>query len=687
MSVPHPLADEADQLRALVSAVLSGAYKEESYLWDVASLCRTKPEFARQLVVLIDRYHRLGQMPAEQHRKIREKIAQTLAPREPAAAKAAPPDAPRQPPDATTTAPLPIALPAQGAVPVPAPALASSAPALPSLVATAAATAAASGAAAQVAALEATEASNRTIAPGTVLRNRYELQALLGYGGMGSVYKALDRYRASLGLSDCCVALKIASTHSSHAGNVSSLGREFHNAQRLSHPNVVNVYEIDHEGATSFYTMELLEGERLSQLTERIGGPLPLPYALTIIRDIGAAIAHAHSRAVVHADLKPHNIFITYGGHVRVLDFGGLSLMPREPWIEELTPENSSTGGADGRYRTATPAYASCEQLEGQRADPRDDIYSLACIAYELLAGRLPFDGSSSLEARTQRLRPRRPPALSAHCWRALRRGLAFDREKRPARIEPWLEQLGVADAAECLPPSHQLTAIKLPHVWTQRVAVAAVLLLALGGAVAFSVEHPGAIDWRDGLADVQTTLQGAWQQLLSGAGSGSLGASAVPAAQPEAAPAPEPADKDVAPSPAPATLAVPTAAAAAPADASASPSAAAGVKFASSSYVVADNAAAASVVVRRTGGSANAISFIWWTEQGSAKADVDFAPLGRRTEHIPSGADNVTLYIPIISNPLRHQTTRFSVALGRPQSADAAEPEDRATVTIERGG
>ena len=132
--------------------------------------------------------------------------------------------------------------------------------------------------------------------------------------------------------------------------------------------------------------MELLEGERLGQLIQRAGGRLPRRYALAIIRDIGAAIAHAHSRGVVHADLKPHNIMITRDGHVRVLDFGSGAVRPGEPWISELSP--------GGDYRQATPQYASCEQLQGWCADPRDDIYALACMAYQLLAGKHPFDNA-----------------------------------------------------------------------------------------------------------------------------------------------------------------------------------------------------------------------------------------------------------------------------------------------------
>ena len=186
-----------------------------------------------------------------------------------------------------------------------------------------------------------------------MLHERYELQQLLGRGGMASVYKAVDRYRAQLGLLECFVAVKLVHANAAKPAGSEALAREFHSAQRLSHPNVVKVFDVDHDGDTIFYTMEMLSGERLSQVLRRIDGSvLPRPYALAIIRDIGAAGAHAPARGVVHADLKPSNVMITLDGEVRVVDFGGASMPPREPWVSE--------GDAEEAYLAATPAYASC---------------------------------------------------------------------------------------------------------------------------------------------------------------------------------------------------------------------------------------------------------------------------------------------------------------------------------------
>ena len=180
------------------------------------------------------------------------------------------------------------------------------------------------------------------------------------------------------------VALKVL-----HAGGdcseqtLANLRLEFHCAQVLSHRNIVNVYELDRDGDVVFFTMELLDGELLSNVIERLRpAAMRRAQAWQLIQQLGAGLAHAHERGVVHGDLKPRNIFITREGELRILDFGAAHrFMPVKPASEP----------ADYAPNSGTPAYASCEQLEGRRANPRDDLYALACICYELLAGTHPF--------------------------------------------------------------------------------------------------------------------------------------------------------------------------------------------------------------------------------------------------------------------------------------------------------
>src|ERR1700678_2828368 len=166
------------------------------------------------------------------------------------------------------------------------------------------------------------------------------------------------------------VALKIL-----HAGGdcpeqvLTNLRLEFHCGQLLSHRNIVNVYELDGDADVVFFTMELLEGEPLSNVIERFRpAAMGKLQAWQLIQQIGAGLAHAHERGVVHGDLKPRNIFVTREGELRILDFGA---------AHSFLAMKSQPEHADRVPTYGTPAYASCEQLEGRRADPRDDLYAL----------------------------------------------------------------------------------------------------------------------------------------------------------------------------------------------------------------------------------------------------------------------------------------------------------------------
>lgn len=160
-------------------------------------------------------------------------------------------------------------------------------------------------------------------APKDILRDRYELLSVLGRGSSGTVYKALDRHRAHLAETARYVAVKVLKVdYQSRPEALAELEREFHQAQSLSHPNIVSVFDLDKDGGTYFIVMELLQGELLADIMLRLRGPMQRQHAMAIISSVGAALAHAHRRDVVHADLKPRNIMITSTGELRVLDFG-----------------------------------------------------------------------------------------------------------------------------------------------------------------------------------------------------------------------------------------------------------------------------------------------------------------------------------------------------------------------------
>jgi serine/threonine protein kinase len=216
------------------------------------------------------------------------------------------------------------------------------------------------------------DATPRLLAAGDLLRGRYLVRGLLGRGGMGTVYAAIDQFRLDGSSGDQKVALKVLHTEVIKRPRLfAELRREFQYLQSLSHPNIVRVHEFDRDGELAFFTMEQLSGSLLSTaLGTHEGSCLHRPYVFAIIRDTGFAVAHAHTRGVVHGDLNPGNIFYTDNGEIRVLDFGASHQLHRGPWISEFDGQS--------QIAVATPAYASCQILERETADVRDDIYALA---------------------------------------------------------------------------------------------------------------------------------------------------------------------------------------------------------------------------------------------------------------------------------------------------------------------
>ncbi|EDP65183.1 Serine/Threonine protein kinase [alpha proteobacterium BAL199] len=279
--------------------------------------------------------------------------------------------------------------------------------------------------------VEAESSPDSELPKGTLCANRYVIEDPIAVGGMSTVYRAIDDRNGQL------VALKVLRSSLVDDPNmVETFAREADNAWSLSHRGFVKVLAQGWIDAQPFLALEYLEGQSLSTAMRReFATGAPWPVARRILTRIGSAIAHAHARGLVHADLKPGNIFLLENGDPRILDLGAAQVVHGEARLDQERDRDVS-GGA------LTPAYASAEMLLGASAEPRDDIFSLAVIGYELIAGRHPYDRYTADRARHLDLRPTRPPGLPAQAWRTLRRGLELRRSSRPHKMRAFVAGL-----------------------------------------------------------------------------------------------------------------------------------------------------------------------------------------------------------------------------------------------------
>jgi serine/threonine protein kinase len=206
----------------------------------------------------------------------------------------------------------------------------------------------------------------------------------------------------------------------------------------LAHPNVVSVYDFDRDGDRIYMTMEYLEGRPLdSWLKGEYAHGIPLAQAWPIISAVGAALECGHNKRIVHSDLKPGNIFVCSDGTVKVLDFGISRL------IRPVDGKGDETIFDPGkRLGGLTPAYAALEMWTHDTPDPRDDIYALACVSYELLTGRHPFNRASARDVKEKKLVPPRIDGLSRAQWESVRQGLALRRAQRTPSVQEFLKKL-----------------------------------------------------------------------------------------------------------------------------------------------------------------------------------------------------------------------------------------------------
>ncbi len=321
----------------------------------------------------------------------------------------------------------------------------------------------------------------KRVVAGSVLGGRYEVLEELGKGGMGRVYKVWDKEVEEE------VALKLLNPET--GGDPKSIERfrsELKLARQISHRNVCRVYDLSKHQEAYFITMEYVQGEDLKSSIRRMGA-LGIVKAVSIARQVCEGLAEAHRLGVVHRDLKPQNIMLDKSGNVRIMDFGIACSMKKKGVTE--------TGVIIG-----TPEYMSVEQVQGAEADHRSDIYSLGIILYEMVTGKVPFEGNTPLSVAVKHTThvPEAPRELNTQVPASLSRLILKCMEKsrgnRYQSVEALVRELGdivrgISTAAA--EPSKKWPAILgKTGVWfnLRRVVVPSLILLAvvLAGAAAW---------------------------------------------------------------------------------------------------------------------------------------------------------------------------------------------------------
>jgi formylglycine-generating enzyme required for sulfatase activity/predicted Ser/Thr protein kinase len=296
---------------------------------------------------------------------------------------------------------------------------------------------------------------------GNFLQGRFKLIERVGEGGMSRVYKAIDLRRVEARSQNPYVAVKVMTIpFSDYFNSMQALDREAHKLQSLTHPNIVRVIDVDRDGQTVFMTMEFLSGESLHR---RLMDGIPREHAPPIVVAIANALEFAHRARIVHGDLKPGNVIITDGGEVKVIDFGIARFLGRPK--EGRAAEQRADWEA---FSALTPPYASPEMLENEEPDPRDDVYALACIAYELLTGKHPFERVAATAARDAGMKVVRGEAMTRPQFKAISGGLAFERRNRTPSAQAFIDEFRAKTSAS----------------WRRALTVGGALVLATLAAV-----------------------------------------------------------------------------------------------------------------------------------------------------------------------------------------------------------
>jgi predicted Ser/Thr protein kinase len=323
---------------------------------------------------------------------------------------------------------------------------------------------------------------------GEVIVERYELEELVGTGGMSSVYKARDR------LLERPVALKILhEQYTLDPEYVERFRREARAVAQLAHPNIVTVIDRGEQDGRQFIVFEYVDGENLKQVVNREGA-LPVREAVELTIQVARALGFAHERGIIHRDVKPQNVILSDDGRAKVTDFG----IARSLDVDGVTQTGTVVGTSD---------YIAPEQAQGQQVDAQTDVYSLGVVLYELITGEVPYDGENFVAVAMQHVhqpapsvldrRPDCPPRLDL----VVQRAMAKDPDNRHDSMADLVDDLQASVAAidgyggdeaerTLVVPAARRRAVRRKRGRAPGVLIVlALLVLALAGAVYLLVD------------------------------------------------------------------------------------------------------------------------------------------------------------------------------------------------------
>ncbi len=313
---------------------------------------------------------------------------------------------------------------------------------------------------------------------GELIAGRYELEKLVGSGGMSNVFKAHDR------LLERTVALKILHEQFTRDEDyVERFRREARAVARLAHPNIVTVIDRGEQDGRQFIVFEYIDGPNLKDLTR--DGPLEVRDAIGLTLQVARALSFAHDRGLVHRDVKPQNVLLNEDGQAKVTDFG----IARSLDVQGVTQTGTVLGTSD---------YIAPEQARGQKVDPKTDIYSLGAVLYELLVGEVPFSGDNFVAVAMRHVNEPVPSVLEARpdCPArldfAIQRAMAKDPDDRfqsmdelVAELEACLAEVDGGDEGATMIVPAARPPRRAARRRPRRIPVAPVLIVLAGALVA----------------------------------------------------------------------------------------------------------------------------------------------------------------------------------------------------------